>query len=35
MLPGLLRELSQQNPKMELSVRGGHSDEVLELVLRD
>jgi DNA-binding transcriptional LysR family regulator len=35
LLPGLLRELSQQNPKMELSVRGGHSDEVLELVLRD
>jgi DNA-binding transcriptional LysR family regulator len=35
LLPGLLRELAQQNPKMELSVRGGHSDEVLELVLRD
>ena len=35
LLPGLLRELAQQNPEMELAVRGGHSDEVLELVLRD
>ena len=35
LLPGLLRELAEKNPKMELSVRGGHSDEVLELVLHD
>ncbi len=35
LLPGLLRELTAHNPAMEISVRGGHSDEVLEMVLRD
>ena len=35
LLPGLLRELSLADPGIELSVRGGHSDEVLEMVLRD
>ena len=35
LLPGLLRELTVADPGIELSVRGGHSDEVLEMVLRD
>ena len=35
LLPGLLRELTLADPGIELSVRGGHSDEVLEMVLRD
>ncbi len=35
LLPGLLRALTERNPAVELSVRGGHSDEVLEMVLRD
>ena len=35
LLPGLLRALTAANPGMELSIRGGHSDEVLEMVLRD
>jgi len=35
LLPGLLRDLAARNPELELSVRGAHSDEVLEMVLRD
>ncbi|MFM7692947.1 MAG: LysR family transcriptional regulator [Actinomycetota bacterium] len=35
LLPGLLRDLTARAPEMELSVRGGHSDEVLEMVVRD
>ena len=35
LLPRLLRQLTVQNPEIEISVRGGHSDEVLEMVLRD
>lgn len=35
LLPGLLRELTARDPAMELSVRGGHSDEVLEMIVRD
>lgn len=35
LLPGLLRELTTRDPAMELSVRGGHSDEVLEMIVRD
>ena len=35
LLPGLLRELEARHPLIELSVRGGHSDEILEMVVRD
>jgi DNA-binding transcriptional LysR family regulator len=35
LLPGLLRALEAQLPGIGLSVRSGHSDEVLDLVLRD
>jgi len=35
LLPGLLRELESANPLIELSVRGAHSDEVLDMVVRD
>jgi DNA-binding transcriptional LysR family regulator len=35
LLPRLLRELEAANPLIELSVRGGHSDEVLDMVVRD
>ena len=35
LLPSLLRELEASHPSIELSVRGGHSDEILEMVVRD
>jgi DNA-binding transcriptional LysR family regulator len=35
MLPGLLRRLEAEAPMIDLSVRGGHSDEVLDMVVRD
>lgn len=35
LLPGLLRELAAVHPTIELSVRGGHSDQILEMVVRD
>jgi DNA-binding transcriptional LysR family regulator len=35
LLPGLLRRLESQLPGIGLSVRSAHSDEVLDLVLRD
>ena len=35
LLPGLLRELEATHPTIELAVRGGHSDEILEMVVRD
>lgn len=35
LLPRLLRELDRREPGIGLSLRSGHSDEVLELVLRD
>ena len=34
-LPALLKEFHEAHPKVRLSVRTGHSEEVLELVLRD
>ncbi len=35
LLPRLLRELTARDPAMELVVRGGHSDEVLGMIVRD
>ena len=35
LLPGLLRRLEAEAPMIDLSVRGGHSDEVLDMVVRD
>lgn len=35
LLPDLLRELEATHPTIELSVRGGHSDQILEMVVRD
>ena len=35
LLPRLLRELEAEHPLIELAVRGGHSDEILEMVVRD
>lgn len=35
LLPRLLHDLTEREPGIELVVRGGHSDEVLEMVLRD
>jgi DNA-binding transcriptional LysR family regulator len=34
-LPGILTRFRRTNPKVSLAVRTGHSEEVLELVLRD
>lgn len=35
LLPRLLRRLEAEAPMIDLAVRGGHSDEVLDMVVRD
>ena len=34
-LPGMLREFQEQHPAVQLSVRSGHSEEILDMVLRE
>jgi DNA-binding transcriptional LysR family regulator len=34
-LPGLLKRFAQSHPRVSVSVRTGHSEEILELVLRE
>src|SRR5438105_5890353 len=34
-LPGVLRRLRERNPGVQINVRTGHSEEILDLVLRE